>query len=103
MLDGQKVTAQTPMTLAFEGGRISGTDGCNRFSGPYKAADTHLKLGPEIASTQMGCPSGVMRLASSYMSVLLSANGYRIGDRKLQLVGVAGTVLAAFVAPTAPP
>ncbi len=102
MLDGQKVSAQSPMTLAFEGGRISGTDGCNRFSGPYKGAHALLKIGPDIASTQMGCPPEVMRLASSYMSVLLSTNGYRISDRKLQLVGVADTVLAVFVAPTAP-
>ena len=88
------------MTLAFESGRISGTDGCNRFSGPYTVADTRLKIGPEVVSTQMGCPSEVMRLASSYMSALLSAKGYRIGNEKLQLIDAADTVIAAFIAPT---
>jgi heat shock protein HslJ len=101
-LTGRTPTGHSRITLTFHAGRISGTDGCNQYSGPYSAADTRLGIGPEVVSTQMGCPAEIMRLASSYMSVLLAANAYRISDGELLLVGTAGAVLATFVAPTKP-
>ena len=101
-LAGRTQIGHSRITLIFDAARISGTDGCNQYNGPYSAAETHLTIGPEVLSTQMGCPAKIMRLASSYMSVLLGANAYRIGDGQLLLMDATGAVLATFVPSTKP-
>ena len=101
-LGGRTLTGHSRITLAFEQGRVRGTDGCNQYSGPYSAAETRLEIGPEVMSTQMGCPAEIMRWASTYMSVLLGAKAYRINNGELLLVGATGAVVAIFVTPTKP-
>ena len=47
-------------TLAFDGeGRVSGSGGCNRFTGSYTFTDGELSFGP-LAGTKMMCPEAVM-------------------------------------------
>lgn len=101
-LAGRTTTGHDRVTLVFDAARIRGTDGCNQYTGPYSAVDTRLKIGPEVLSTQMGCPTKIMELASSYMSVLRAANSYRVSGGELLLVGATGRVLATFVRPTKP-
>ena len=42
------------MTLAFEGGRASGSGGCNRFTGSYQEDGESVSFG-QAASTRMAC------------------------------------------------
>jgi putative lipoprotein len=42
-------------SVTFEAGRVSGSTGCNRFTGRYMVDGGALELG-EIASTRMACP-----------------------------------------------
>jgi heat shock protein HslJ len=60
--------------LAFDPGdhdtsRLSGTAGCNRFSGGWKQDGPTLKLGP-IASTMMACPPPAMDIERRVLAVL---------------------------------
>lgn len=98
-LAGQTPAGRTRITLGFDAGRIRGTDGCNQYSGPYSADDTRLEIGPELMSTQMGCPAQIMQLAGSYMSGLMAVRGYRLTGGELQLFGSTGEVLATFAIP----
>src|SRR5512134_3589756 len=59
-LPGHSLVAEATSTLRFEGGRVSGTDGCNRYIAPYSAAGSTLEVDPKGASTQMACPPPVM-------------------------------------------
>ncbi len=95
-LDGRTPAGRRGVTLEFAGGRVQGSDGCNRYSGAYSTSGAHLRIGPDLASTQMGCPAEVMAVASAYMNVLLGARAYRMNGAELQLLGGAGTVVATF-------
>jgi heat shock protein HslJ len=95
-LGGRWPLGNERITLEFIAGRVQGTDGCNRYSGPYSAGSAQLRIGPEVAATQMGCPAPIMARAVSYMNVLLNARGYRIKGAELRLLGASNAVEATF-------
>lgn len=97
-LPGQSLVAEVAPTLRFEGGRVSGTDGCNRYTAPYAAAGSTLEVGSKGASTQMACPPPVMTQATAFMSALTQARSYRIAAGKLELLAADNSVLATFAA-----
>ena len=49
-IGGVAVSADRPTALQFDGERLSGSAGCNRFSGIYAVDATTLKAGPLIAT-----------------------------------------------------
>lgn len=97
-LPGQSLLAESTPTLRFEGGRASGTDGCNRYTAPYTVTGATLEVSPKGASTQMACPPLVMKQATAFMSALTQARAYRIAAGKLELLAADGAVLATFAA-----
>jgi heat shock protein HslJ len=97
-LPGQSLLAETTPTLRFEGGRVSGTDGCNRYSAPYTATGATLAVGPKGASTQMACPPAVMTQAQVFMNALMQARSYRVTAGELELLAADGAALATFAA-----
>ncbi len=59
-LGGRGVMDMVQTTLAFDGeGRVSGSGGCNRFTGSYTFTDGRLSFSP-LAGTKMMCPEAVM-------------------------------------------
>jgi heat shock protein HslJ len=79
-----------PANIAFADGRISGTSGCNRFSGSYDVNTTALTLGP-IAATKMACPGTAMEQETKLFAMLKGTIGmtFRNGDT-LILTGTNG-------------
>lgn len=45
-----------PVTLAFEAGRLGGSDGCNQYAAPYRLDGSTLVLTGEPISTLRACP-----------------------------------------------
>lgn len=97
-LPTQLLLAETTPTLRFEGGRVSGTDGCNRYTAPYTVTGASLEVKPMGASTQMACPPQVMKQATAFMSALTQARTYRVTAGKLELLTAEGTVVATLAA-----
>jgi heat shock protein HslJ len=91
MVVGSSVTAH------FEGGRVYGSDGCNRYSAPYTATATTLEVGPAAASTRMACAQPLMDQAEAFMRALTQARAYRIQSGQLELLSADGEVLASHV------
>ena len=100
-----------PALRFIDGDRVSGSGGCNRFTGPASLEAGVLRIGP-LASTRMACPGGAMQAEARFLSVLERARGARLeGDRLvlmdaegkplLRLARV-GSAVAATVAPVAP-
>jgi len=54
-IGGVAVAKDRPTALQFDGARLSGSAGCNRFSGTYSVDGGALKAGPLMA-TEMACP-----------------------------------------------
>ncbi len=97
-LPGQSLVAGSTPTVRFEGGRASGSDGCNRHSAPYTATGTTFEVSPKGMSTQMACPPEVMQQASAFTRALTQARSYRVSAGKLELLSADGAVLASFTA-----
>jgi heat shock protein HslJ len=73
-------------TARFEGGRVQGTNGCNRYTAPVVIQGAKVEISPKAATTNMACPPDTMKLADAFMTALVSARSYRIS---------AGDVLSA--------
>lgn len=95
-LESRPVPSGSGATLRFEGERVSGSDGCNRFAGPWSGRGASLKIGPNLAATQRACPDAQRALAEAYGRALLAATAWRIDGTTLRLLGDGGTSLASL-------
>ncbi len=93
-LDGRPVLRGSSPVVAFENGRISGSTGCNRFSGSYDFARGRLNTGG-VASTKMACLDRDRNLQERAILDLLgerlTVSGNRAG--KLVLTGARGRTM----------
>jgi heat shock protein HslJ len=76
----------TEITLAFEGGTVSGSAGCNDYGAAYTLDGTSLEFG-DIAATEKACltPEGVMDQEQRYLGALEDVTDYRISGTLLWL------------------
>jgi heat shock protein HslJ len=80
------VPSEPLLTLMFEeGGRISGSAGCNHYSGAYILEDGQISIGP-LATTRMGCLApGVMERESAFLRALQTAQSIEMTADSLVL------------------
>lgn len=97
-LEGAAPLAGSTITMLFEGGRASGTDGCNRYALPYATQGETVRFETGGPSTLMACAPDVMQQARSFLASLGGATRYRIDATGLQLLDADGAVRAGFVA-----
>lgn len=76
-IGGVAVAADRPTALQFDGDRLSGSAGCNRFSGRYTTADGTLTAGPLMA-TEMACPG--MELEQAFFKLMASPVSLTFAD-----------------------
>jgi len=99
-LAGKPTPVQDPQReahLQFEaGGRVSGSDGCNRISGPYQLNGEHVTFGP-IAATRMACADST-GIETAFLVALEKADRLHISGSSLELFDAKGTRLAVFAA-----
>jgi hypothetical protein len=95
--------AGTEITARFEGGRLSGTGGCNRYFAGYTLRGEAIEIDPP-ASSMMACPEppGVMEQESAYLAALPTARTYRVEGDRLLLETAGGARVASFVPAPAP-
>lgn len=63
------VAKDRPTSLRFDGMRMSGSAGCNRFSGNYATDGTTLTAGP-IEATEMACPGADMEQERAFFALM---------------------------------
>jgi len=97
-LPGTTLLPAPQATLQFEGGRATGSDGCNRYGTSFKTADGKLELGAQRVSTQMACPEPASQLAAAFNRVLNDVRAYRIEAGSLLLLNASGATLATLAA-----
>jgi heat shock protein HslJ len=90
-LAGTKVDA----VFANEG-TVSGSDGCNSYSGPYTAGANGALTFGTFMSTTMGCERAVMDQAHAFTTALAATATYAIDGATLTLSDTEGTLLLAF-------
>ena len=95
-IGGSPVLASESTSMQFDKGRLSGSDGCNRYSTSYAVSDGRLKVGPNIASTRMACPQPILEEARTFIEILGRTAGYRRDGERMNLLDGDGRPLAAF-------
>jgi len=99
--DGQQamkgVLPETQITALFEDGNVSGSAGCNSYSGSFEVNGNELSIGP-LAGTMRMCasPEGIMEQEAAYQAALQSTATYRIIASRLELVSGTGELAAVF-------
>lgn len=95
-IGGSPVLASEASSMQFEKGRLSGSDGCNRYSTAYSASAGSLKIGPNMVGTRMACPTPIMEEARTFIEILERTTGFRRDGDRLQLFDKTGRPMAAF-------
>lgn len=94
---GDPPVGDTPLTLEFgDGNVVSGSAGCNSFSGGYTIDDVGITF-HEVASTLMACADqAVTEQETQFLQLLQNARNYTIEQDRLILADEAGTPLLTF-------
>jgi heat shock protein HslJ len=92
-IDGDAPVGETPPTIAFDDqGSVTGTGGCNTFSGEVSIEGSDLTFGP-LASTQMACEGDVSDQEQAFFTALQGVTGYTIDNEgRLVLEGDDGSL-----------
>ena len=82
LVEGSRITA----TFA-EGGKLSGSAGCNDYTGTYTLGAGELKI-TDVSATELACeiPAGVMEQEQAFLAALPRTAGYTLEGRSLTLL-----------------
>lgn len=101
-INGVKIESQTPTNLPsiqFSSENVSGSDGCNRFTGGYAVKAKEIKLS-QMASTAMACLSAT-DLPNKFNDSLSKVTHYEASKNDLQLIDANKNTLLKFIPATA--
>ena len=84
------------VTARFVDGNITGTSGCNTYSGLYQLQGSLLSVAPEIASTRLACTSPASEVESEYLGQLPDVGSFSIDGSRLTLLDVDGTEMLEY-------
>lgn len=74
-----------PQTITFDSaGHVSGSSGCNRFTGGYTTHGTELTIGT-LAVTAMACDEATMGAETTFLTRLQASTSYYATHRVLKL------------------
>ena len=73
-------------SATFDGGTVSGSTGCNRYTTSYTVDGDSLEIG-QIASTRIACPPPADAIETAYVEALGQASAWRTEDDELVLLG----------------
>jgi heat shock protein HslJ len=90
VLEGSELTAE----FASDG-TLSGSSGCNTFTGGYTVDGEKITIGP-LATTMMACEEDLMNQEAQYLAALQSAAVYSIDGNTLQLRTADDALAALF-------
>jgi heat shock protein HslJ len=89
-IDGSPAGESNRPDLTFDKkDRVSGSTGCNRFSGHAKIDGTSIRIGP-LAVTRRGCPEPAMSREALFLAALEDARTFRLDWDRLVLIDSSG-------------
>ena len=101
-INGRGPGDKTYATLVFNPGRISGSGGCNRFSGVLDVKAEAWQAS-DIALTRMECAPELMKEEASFIGALEAARSHKIEGGVLTLLDESGAVRLRLVHLPRPP
>ncbi len=99
-LAGKAPLKGTELTSEFTAKRrVSGSAGCNRYTGSYKVSGSTIRILP-LATTQMACAPPIQRQETAFLRTLSGARRFVVSGGTLTLKSAGGQGLATFKAQT---
>lgn len=90
---GSAVIANTEITATFANGEVSGSAGCNYYSGGYTTGDHSITIAQNIAVTARACETSIMDQEAAYLAALTGAEQFStVGDELTIRTGVGDLV-----------
>jgi heat shock protein HslJ len=100
-LTGKPPVAGTGISAGFSAdGKVSGSAGCNRYTGTYTTSGNSITFSSPMATTMMMCDAPVMEQESAYLKALGEAKTYAVKGDQLTLTGANNTSLVVYKAQT---
>jgi heat shock protein HslJ len=92
---------ESVVTLDFQASQVSGSAGCNNYSGPYQTTGSKIEFGP-LATTRKMCnePRGIMEQEAAYLAALETAAEYDLSGNRLEIKDDRGDVSLVFIRAT---
>lgn len=81
-INGEPVE-HSEITAIFSNGRMAGSAGCNRYSGPYETSGTDITFPQAFISTLMACEQDTMEQERRFLQALETVTGYEAADGTL--------------------
>jgi heat shock protein HslJ len=96
-MKGKGLEPDTGITAQFTSdGKLSGSAGCNQYSGTYTVSGNSITIATPLASTMMACDPAVMEQESVYLNALGEAKTYSINGDQLTFNDAANTTLMTY-------
>jgi heat shock protein HslJ len=98
LVSGVPVPEDLPVTMptaAFTTDTVSGTGGCNRFTGSYSVDGGSIELGA-LATTEIACPAPAEAIERSYYAALQDVSGWGVDEDDLVLTDADDAELLRF-------
>lgn len=89
---GKVPVAGSEPTVTFGSGIISGSTGCNRYSGPIRLEGSRLTL-TELSQTLIGCDGMIGEIEEEFSRVLGRAETIRFEGASLVIAGRGGEIV----------
>jgi heat shock protein HslJ len=86
----------------FSGARVTGSGGCNSFTGPATVSGASIKVGP-LASTEMACDGPAGDVEKVYLANLAAATSFTATADALTMFDASGTDILVYAAGPANP
>ena len=80
------------VTAEFRGGTISGSGGCNTYSGPYTSTGSNNISVGGLVTSQMVCDEAIMAQEQAYLTALGAAQSYSIAGNTLTIAHAGGAL-----------
>lgn len=95
-LNGEAPPAGVEATLTFDGTNVSGSSGCNTYSGAATFDEDVVEISDQLASTLKACEPEVGEFEAAYLTMLADASIFAVDGDTLTLSNDSDTVLATF-------
>ncbi|MEB3229299.1 MAG: META domain-containing protein [Synechocystis sp.] len=79
--DSIKPVNGTIAKIRFQGGRVSGSTGCNNFNGSYTVTGNRLTIAEAIATTRKACPGELATQEQTLLQLLPQLSQFRVNDQ----------------------
>lgn len=97
-LNGEAPPEGVTATLLFDGTNVSGSSGCNNYTGGATFDEDVVEISEALAGTMMACEAPISEFEAAYLEMLAASAVFAVEGDTLTLSDDSDNVLATFTA-----